>query len=394
MSMSIYNFGRMLESLISRIKTSKDISARNKELILKFCDDCFSEGLSTARVVKCLSTLKEIARMLGKDFDSATKDDIKAFVARIERSRYSEWTKHDYKAILKKFYRWLKGLQNGYPEEVSWIKTTMRNNGRKLPEELLTEEDVKRLIDAVEGPRDKALIAVLYESGCRIGELLSLRLKHIVFDDYGAQLIVNGKTGMRRIRIVASAPYLTEWVNRHPLKDEPEAHLWINRECKPLSYTRIRHILLRAKRRAGVRKKVNPHNFRHSRATHLANHLTEAQMKEFFGWTQSSRMASIYVHLSGRDVDNAILSIYGIKPKDDKGNGLKPKKCLRCGAINPPTNKYCSKCGMTLDMETANEMIKREMEKKRAEEALNRLVEDEEFRSLLIEKLRQFAQLK
>ena len=55
-----------------------------------------------------------------------------------------------------------------------------------LPEELLTEEEVKRLAEAAENPRDRDFILTLYESGCRVGELISLRLKHVQFDNYGA----------------------------------------------------------------------------------------------------------------------------------------------------------------------------------------------------------------
>jgi len=58
-------------------------------------------------------------------------------------------------------------------------------------------------------------------------------------------------------------------------------------------------------------KKVHPHKLRHSRATFLASKLTEAQMNQIFGWKQGSDMPSIYVHLSGRDMDDAILGVYG-----------------------------------------------------------------------------------
>jgi hypothetical protein len=43
----------------------------------------------------------------------------------------------------------------------------------------------------------------------------------LVFDSYGAKLLVNGKTGARRVRIVSSVPYLTKWINEHPLKGDP-----------------------------------------------------------------------------------------------------------------------------------------------------------------------------
>lgn len=75
---------------------------------------------------------------------------------------------------------------------------------------------------------------------------------------------------------------------------------------------------------------MNPHAFRPASATHLANILTEAQMKEFIGWIQDSDMASVYVHLSGRDVDRAILKLYGMMMDDERSNGklLKPKNAF------------------------------------------------------------------
>jgi site-specific recombinase XerD len=166
--------------------------------------------------------------LLGRNFRSAKKKDIESILGKLERMNYSEWTKHDYKVTLKKFYKWLIGGED-YPKEVKWIKTTVKKEGSQhLPEELLTEEDVKKLIEAADHLRDKALVSVLYESGCRIGELASLKIKNVTFDEHGAIIIVNGKTGSRRLRILGSTPYLSVWLNNHPLKDNPEAPLWVS----------------------------------------------------------------------------------------------------------------------------------------------------------------------
>jgi len=274
---------------------------------------------------------------------------------------------------LKRFYLWLRGKED-YPKEVKWIKTTVKNSNHKLPEELLTEEEILKMIETADHPRDKALISTLYESGCRIGELLALSLKHVKLDQYGAQIIVSGKTGMRRVRLWISCPYLISWMNIHPLKDNPDSPLWteykrrkkqekekIIYERVHISYRAVVMILQRAAQRAGIRKKIYPHLFRHSRATYLAKHLTEAQMKEVFGWTQGSEMASIYVHLSGRDVDDALLKVYGVKKDEQKKDEsiLKPKECPRCGFVNAKTAKFCSKCSLVLDVETAVKVDKK-----------------------------------
>ena len=75
-------------------------------------------------------------------------------------------------------------------------------------------------------------------------------------------------------------------------------------------------------------------------------------MNVYFGWVQGSDMPATYVHLSGRDVDDKILQIHGLKPKDmDKKNELNPIECPRCKYINSPVNRYCGRCGTVLDEE-------------------------------------------
>jgi integrase/recombinase XerD len=155
-----------------------------------------------------------------------------------------------------------------------------------------------------------------------------------------------------------------------------------------MDYASLRINLMRTARRAGVKKRINFHNFRHSRATYLATHLTEAQMKEFFGWVQASDMASIYVHLSGRDVDNALLKVYGIKkPEEQEESQLNPKKCPRCQEINQFTNVFCNKCGMILNEQLKNEQIQKDMERKDADMILNQLLNNPDVRTFLIDKL-------
>jgi len=142
---------------------------------------------------------------------------------------YTEWTKKDYRVTLKKFYKWLRGCeQKGvYPPEVIWINTHVSIDKQDLPNNLPGEEDAKKMIEAADHPRDKALIAVLYESGCRIGEIASLRIGDINYDEYGAYAIVKGKTGSRRVRMVFSAPILASWINVHPARANSESPLWV-----------------------------------------------------------------------------------------------------------------------------------------------------------------------
>ncbi len=225
MKQDIHESEKRLRQVLEKIKKSRKISKRNKELLLKFQRDCFAQGLSIVRVERYLYLLKNIISWLNKDLDKANKEDLLDLVQKIERMDYAEWTKQLHKISIKKFYKW---LNNGeYPEKIKWLKTTMKNGKSRLPEEILTIEEVKRLIEAAGHVRDKALISTLYESGCRIGELATMQIKHLNFDKYGAKIIVSGKTGMRRIRLITSTPYLANWLEIHPNRDDPNSPLFL-----------------------------------------------------------------------------------------------------------------------------------------------------------------------
>ncbi len=338
-----------------------------------------------------MQLMRLISVSIKKPLEKASRKDIQKFLAEIEQRNYSEWTKHGYKVALKKFYKWLDGGEE-YPEQVSWIKATVKNNHKLLPEELLSEDDVIRLARTADHPRDRALIMTLYEGGFRIGELLGLQIKHVSFDSNGAQITVAGKTGMRRVRVIASAPLLSDWIEVHPRKDDPAGPLWPGigtlGRGDPIDYEAARMMLIRVAARAGIKKAINPHTFRHSRASYLANKLTEAQLKEMFGWTQSSEMAAVYVHLSGRDVDKALLKIHGLAGEDEKEEEEKLKiiKCPRCGEKNAPIAKFCLKCATPLNIKTAIDIDRARSE---ADEMMNKLLEDPEVKNLLEQKIKQ-----
>jgi site-specific recombinase XerD len=185
-----------------------DISNANKKLILSFVNYCFSEGLSEHRVLKSAFMLKKIAKHIPTDFDRATEEIIREYVAHLRISSLSDWTKHDYKVTLKKFYIWLNVGEE--PSTVKWIRTSFQKQDRKLPEDMLSEDEIKQMINTAINKRDKAIIALLWDIGARIGEIGNLRVKHVKFDDLSGVIIVNGKTGTRRVRAIWSVDFLKD----------------------------------------------------------------------------------------------------------------------------------------------------------------------------------------
>jgi len=381
----IHNLNGRLESTVRRIERSPELSKRDKKVLREFHKQCLADGLSPGRIEKYLINLPKISGWLHKNFEDANKEDIKRVIMTIEGNGYEEWTKHDYKVVIKKFYKWLRKSED-YPEEVRWLKSTIKHNKEKLPEELLTGEDVDKLIEKADHPRDKAFVSILWESGADVGEIACLRLKHVIFERNFAKIIVKGKRGMRRILLVESTPYLASWMAIHPMKDNPEAFLWVGigtaNKNQPVDYPGLRKLLQELARKAEIGKRVNTKTFRHSRATYLANHLTEAQMCEVFGWVQGSEMPSVYVHLSGRDTDKAIMKVYGMEEEEKKEeeSARKPKECPICQHINSAKERFCGGCGYALDVKTAMEL---EEKIKPRQQKLETLLQDGTTREFL-----------
>lgn len=388
----LYNYPHRLELSLMRMERDPEVCTENKPLIRAFSKIKLAKGDSAGRVAKVVFCLRFLAHWLKKPYDQASKDDLIALVGGLEaKPDYSEHTKYDFKIILKMFYKWLKGNDEEFPPEIKWLRAKLKNENHKLPEDLLTEDEVLKLANAANHPRDRALVLVLYETGCRIGELLSLRMKHVHFDQYGAVLRVSGKTGDRRVRIVSSASTLASWIEIYEQAKDPDAPLWqprYNNRKDRVNYITHRSVyemfrLLKVK--AGIRKRVYPHLFRHSRATALAGKFTEAQMKEYFGWVQSSDMAATYVHLSGRDVDDALLKMHGlIKDTNKEEDKMKVRLCQRCKEQNSPIAKFCVRCGQPLDAEFISKI---ETEREKSDELMNRLIEDREFREMIMRKI-------
>jgi len=387
----LYRYDKRLKRTVELMKADRKMIPENTKNIIAFSKARLARGTSYGRVAKVVYCLKRLSKMLNKPFGQADKENIISLMGELEATKYAEHTKYDFKVVLKMFYRWLLGNDEDFPSLIKWLKPKIRNKKSKLPEELITEEEVLKLVNAADNLRDKAMVLILYESGCRIGELLGLKMKNISFDKYGAVLRVEGKTGSRRVRIISSVSALSTWINNYANSENPEAPLWppiaTNHHYRetPIEHASFYRVLDNLAKKAGVRKKVYPHLFRHSRATALATKLTEAQMKEHFGWVQESEMAATYVHLSGRDVDDALLKLHGMKTDENKQEDkIKVRECLRCKENNSPIAKFCIRCGTPMDEKFISRV---EEERSNSDNLMNRLMENAEFKDFMLKKI-------
>jgi integrase len=199
---------------------------------------------------------------------------------------------------------------------VAWIKTNVKRNELSEPN-VLTEEEGRKLIEAVSKPRDKAFVAVLFEGGFRISEMHGIRIGHITFDQHGARVSVRGKTGGRTVRLITSAPMPASWLEQHPFREDAQAPLWVvlahNSRVKSFSYQKTLNLLSELAKKTRLGKRIYPHLFRHSAATRDSRYLTDRELTYKYGWLGDSKMPARYSHLSGREVDDKLVSVYSGK---------------------------------------------------------------------------------
>ena len=220
----------------------------------------------------------------------------------------AETTRDLYKITLRKFFKWMQK-----PELVSWIKVNrLKNYNYKTESDIFTEKEVELLIQHCQSVQEQAMIAVLYDSAARIAEFTKLKIGDIIQGDE-TFIVVNGKTGTRKIPLNGSLLYLQQYLETHPNKDDRNAALWLSSWDKQYTRAGIHRVIKQIAKRSKIQKRVTAHIFRHSRLTELAReNLNESVMRHFAGWSRSSQMPSIYIHIAG---DNVLSALRKIEPK-------------------------------------------------------------------------------
>ena len=247
-------------------------------------------------ITRCITALLLMRKQLGKPFRAASKDDIRHVLKWMEQKSYKASTNEKFRQVLKLFYKIVYGNNEYYPEQIKWfsVKLGKEKSGKETSmdmAEYLEEGEVQKLIDSAPTLQKRTFLACMYESGARPEEFLRLMSTDLRIDPDGAVLMLRGKTGERRVRIIAFSKLLQQWLEVHPLRKQNFYPLWIseatNFKNTPLGLRGAQKIIEDVLPRSGlINKHARLYILRHSRATHLAKHLTEAQMSTFFGWVQ------------------------------------------------------------------------------------------------------------
>ena len=177
--------------------------------------------------------------------------------------------------------------------------------GVKLPD-TLSEQEINSLISAIdlskaEGERNRAMLETMYSCGLRVSELIHLKISDLFFDEGFIKIVGKGNKE-RFVPIHSSAQnyimlYMNEIRSHLSIKKGFEDTLFLNRRGKSLSRQMIFMILKALAIKINLNKKISPHTFRHSFATHLLKNGADLRAIQQMLGHESITTTEVYVHL-------------------------------------------------------------------------------------------------
>jgi len=353
------------EASIKRALTSGQITQDDADLIRAYASEYqATRHVSNLRILKSIFELVNWRRFIPAPYREVTITQLHKALNELNTANssrgnpFKDNTKHDYVKGLKWFLQWMisEGHSKLLKEKVDKIKVPPVDSCTTTPDCILQEDDILTMVTQARTFRDKALLFVLYESGCRIGELARIKWKDVVFNDDSTVGLTLTDTKTRKTRhalLGASVEYLAGWRNNYPGTPDNDTYVFISANGEPMEYRAMSQIISRTAKKAGVEKRVTPHLFRKSRITSLIKqNYQESVIKQAMWGNLGTNMFKTYVVLSEQDIDAEFRERMGIQKKEIKEDKkMVPRQCKSCFAMNGPQSNYCHVCGKPLTEE-------------------------------------------
>ncbi len=263
-------------------------------MIQKYLNELEARGLAKSTIVSYKQILTAVNSY--KPLESIQKDDLIGF---FKEFKGTDATRQLYAVVIKTYFKNI-----GKPEIADWL-TVKRPKETLRSDEILTADDVNKMIEVTDSAYWKCLLALMYETGARINELLTLKYSDFLETDKGIVLtITTYKTnaGFRKMLIPLSENY---FINLRESTEHKNDSLIFNLDNKlpQTLYRWVFDVVLEIGRRARITKPCNPHAFRHARATDECRKGTqEAIIRKMLGWKPTSSMIARYQHLNDDDI--------------------------------------------------------------------------------------------
>ena len=244
------------------------------------------------------------------------KSDLSEFVAAISKSGKAARSQARIISGIKAFFKYL--IMEDYIKADPTELLEAPKIGMKLPDTLSVEE-IDKLISAIDlsteqGERNRAMLEILYSCGLRVSELITLKLSNISFTEGFIKVV--GKGNKERLAPIGSTAlkylniYLNEVRNHQTIQKGHEDIVFLNRRGKQLTRVMIFTIIKQLAEKISLKKKISPHTFRHSFATHLIQGGADLRAVQEMLGHESITTTEIYTHLDKEYLKEAIISFH------------------------------------------------------------------------------------
>jgi integrase/recombinase XerD len=282
----------------------------NQEAIDQFCDTCWLEdGLSKnslsayRRDLTLFANWLELDSKCTKSIYQVVEADLTAYMASKRDDKAS--TANRRLTVFKRFYRY--ALRQRLVEQDPCLKLRAAKQGQRLPK-VLSEEQVTTLLntpdtDQALGLRDRTMLELMYASGLRVSEIVSLKTVALGLNE-GVVRVVNGKGGKERL--VPFGAEAGEWLRRYLQEARPI--LLEGKSCQEVFVGRHTGsgltrqafwvIIKRYAQLADIKVALSPHTLRHAFATHLLNHGADLRVVQLLLGHADISTTQIYTHVA------------------------------------------------------------------------------------------------
>lgn len=268
------------------------------------------------------------------------KDTMNEYILKLKNEGYKQATIETRKTILKALFTWAKKPDVIEDIKIKAVKNVLRR------EDIFTIDDINKLIETTDSYMYKALIALLFESGARINEILKITKKDITETDQGMVIRIPAtKTGndRRTVLCIFSAQYVRNHLNYSGLTER----------VFPVVDVSVWEMLKKIGKKSGIDKPISAHKFRHAQATDMViRGYNDSIVRKKLGWSPDSKVISRYQHLTDNDVINATLEKAGTERPKQPITNLKQAESLKIADASMQLSKLTEE----------NEALKADME--------------------------------
>lgn len=248
-------------------------------------------------------------------------DDIAQFLQYIHELGLGERTQARILSGVKAFYKYLL-IENLLDADPTNLMEGPKL-GRKIPA-VLSYDEITVMLEAIDlsepqGHRNRAMLETLYACGLRVSELISLKISEFYHEE--EYIKVTGKGNKERIvpmgaeAIAQNLYYMSHYRSTLKIKPGQEDFLYLNRRGSSLSRVMIFNIIKDLAEKVGIEKKVSPHTFRHSFATHLVEGGADLRAVQDMLGHESITTTEIYTHIDTKYLRETIMNFHPLNKK-------------------------------------------------------------------------------